>query len=582
MIWIKFETRFPKRLLYTRNRMSDIQTLPTSPTPSPPAQRWQAHDTAHLVALIGLVLVLALPTLTYPLGRDQGEFATIAQGVIDGRIPYTELWNPKPPAIFYVYSAAIELFGISTTTVRLIDFVCFPAMALGIYWLGLRLDRRVAAMGTLAFGAYYFSESFWTLSQNDGLVLAPMLLAAVATEKALQNGRRHYLWAGVAGLLGAVVLWFKYPFVVFVLVLALYALVRRIWRRDWPRLVGDIAMFALGGFLVGFGGMIYFDQLGALDALVESAVLTSEYTRLGYDWDALQQDVVWRGGLADRLEHWNLLFGMVLLWPLLRGLVPRRSECATPALLGMWLLAGLIIVLMQAKGYIYHFMPMLPPLLLLALDSLDRALLGVWRLLKWLQEAGLKRPPVAQQSFWRQTGQLMVMLLVAIFMLQEIWRPNWPYLSGAQSKMDYYQGFRAGEFVADESHAVVDYLTDRTDPGQRLYIWGFRPEIYYLTQTRPATRFIFQFPLVGEWYPDEWRQQEVDQLWAQTNAGNAPAYVLILKTDYMPWVTGRDEDSNQLLQEYEHLNNWMIYNYEFDTQIGNFLIWRPRTTPYAD
>lgn len=556
--------------------MSDIQTLPKSLSRSPRAIRWQHRDTTTLAALIVLVLVLALPILTYPLGRDQGEFATIGQGVIDGRIPYTDLWNPKPPAIFYVYGTAIELFGVSTTTVRLLDFIFFPTMAFGIYWLGLRLDRRVAVMAVLAFGAFYFSESFWTLSQNDGLVLAPMVLAAVAAHKALQNGRRHYLWAFVAGLLCAVVLWFKYPFVVFVLMLALNVLLVRLWRRDGLRLLGDVPLFLLGGFLIGFGGMVYYDHLGALNALVESAVLTSEYTRQGYDWAALQRDPVWQAGVGERLERWNVLIGLVLLWPPLRGFVPRRHESATAGLLGLWLLAGLIIALMQAKGYDYHWLPLLPPLILLAADSFDRTLLGAWRLLNWLQETRFTRP-----VFWRQTGQLMVMLLIAGFMLGQIWRPHWPYLGGNQSKMDYYQGFRGGEFVADESQAVVEYIAAHTDPGQRLYIWGFRPEIYYLTATRPATRFIFQFPLVAEWYPAEWRQQEVDHLWAQTNAGDGPIYVLILKADYMPWVTGRHEDSNQLLQEYEPLNSWIIYNYELETQIGNFLIWRQRTTPYG-
>ena len=62
--------------------------------------------------LVGLIIVLASPILTYPLGRDQGEFATIAQGILWGRVPYLELWNPKPPAIFY----SIHLIGLKYLT----------------------------------------------------------------------------------------------------------------------------------------------------------------------------------------------------------------------------------------------------------------------------------------------------------------------------------------------------------------------------------------------------------------------------------------------------------------------------------
>jgi hypothetical protein len=150
-----------------------------------------------------------------------------------------------------------------------------------------------------------------------------------------------------------------------------------------------------------------------------------------------------------------------------------------------------------------------------------------------------------------------------------VWLPALPYLLGSETQMQYYSRFRGGEFLASESLEVVEYLRAHTIAGDSLYIWGFRPEIYYLTGLRPATRFISQFPLVTSWYPREWQQENVDVLWAAL-----PPYVLVLQADNMPWVTGRTEDSNQLLQEYTELNNWLIFSYELETQIGNFFIWR--------
>ena len=45
----------------------------------------------------------------------------------------------------------------------------------------------------------------------------------------------------------------------------------------------------------------------------------------------------------------------------------------------------------------------------------------------------------------------------------------------------------------------------------------------------------------------------------------------------MPWVTGSNDDLNTLLQAYQELNDWLIYNYELDTQIGNFFLWRHKS-----
>ena len=146
--------------------------------------------------------------------------------------------------------------------------------------------------------------------------------------------------------------------------------------------------------------------------------------------------------------------------------------------------------------------------------------------------------------------------------------------SGKKIRLTYYSHFQAGEFVADESLQVAEFLRTRVAPGDSLFIWGFRPEVYYLSQLNPAVRFIFQFPLVADWYPPEWRDQTVEILWAAL-----PPYVLVLQGDYMPWVTGIDEDSNTMLQAYTELNNWLEFNYIPDSQIGNFLIWRRISKP---
>ncbi len=224
----------------------------------------------------------------------------------------------------------------------------------------------------------------------------------------------------------------------------------------------------------------------------------------------------------------------------------------------LWALVGLVIMLVQAKGYDYHWLPMLPPLALLGADTLDRLI-----------------DAAARNGYARRSqvpATLLVVFLFLALLWQGIWPRSWHYLTGQEDQSAYFSRFQGGEFVADESLAVATFLQERVAPGDSLYIWGFRPEVYYLSQLNPATRFIFQFPLVGEWYPADWRRENVEVLWAAL-----PPYVLVLQADYMPWVTGRNEDSHTLLQEYNELNDWLIFNYEREAQIGNFLIWKRRT-----
>ncbi len=546
-------------------------------------------DTARLLALLAVITLLALPVLTYPLGRDQGEFATIGRGLLEGRVPYRDLWNPKPPAVFYVYAAAMAVLGRSTEALRALDLLLVLGVGAGLFSLGRRFaSRRVGLWAALVFAVFYLTESFWTLTQNDGLVLLPMVWALVGMVKAAAPGRQASGGASfpaslmavrsafLAGALCGVAVWFKYPFALFGLVVAASFFILR-WRKTpvaARRIVSLNAAFWLpflaflfGGLVALAAGAVYLLALGAWDGLLESAQVTAGYTALTFNASDLVP--LLQTALGFRWQQWGLLFllaalGAFLPYPLHRIPAPLPDGEAEVSrvrarwlIVYLWLLAGLVIMLVQAKGYDYHWLPMLPPLALLAARALDGLLSLLIPFVKRWSDSKASVPGVLLA--------LAFLLLLAL----NLWPRALPYLTGQQDRLAYAAGFQGGEFIASESLAVADYLRARTTPGDSLFIWGFRPEVYYLSGLNPATRFIFQFPLVADWYPAVWRQETVDTLWAAL-----PPYVLVLQADYMPWVTGRHEDSHTLLQAYTELNNWLMFNYERDTQIGNFFLWR--------
>lgn len=499
-----------------------------------------------VILLIGLVMALALPMLTFPLGRDQGEFATIGRGLLQGKAPYIDLWNPKPPAVFYVYAAAMSVFGRTVPALRAIDLLMTPFILMSIYYIGKRIEsQQVGLWATLLLGVFYFTETFWTLTQNDGIVLLPMLLAVVCALKASEQGKTSTLWAFAAGMLCGWIIWFKYPFAVFVGVVALmYGLyVRRINWRDWLACVG-------GGLLVIGGGIILLMGMGAWEALLESATVTSQYTALGLNLGDFVEAM--QVALGFRWSHWGLLFILCAVGIYASLRLKERPAKRGFLGVGVWLLLALGIMLVQAKGYDYHWLPMLPPLVLFGSKGVTYITDGLKR---W-------QFPVAN-IFQAGLGFLLVIVL-----FNAVWLKAWPYLTGQEDQLAYFDRFQAGEVIAGESLRVAQYLRERNVPSDSLYIWGFRPEIYYMADLNPPTRFIFQFPLVADWYPEAWREENVEILWAAL-----PPYTLVLQADYMPWVTGSELDSNALLQDYTELNDWLIYNYERDTQIGNFFLW---------
>ena len=523
------------------------------------------------MALMIVVTIIALPILTYPPGRDQGEFATLGRGLLDGKVPYVDLWNPKPPAVFYVYALVMGLLGQTTAALRALDLLIAPVVSATLFWFGYRVsgEKRVGLFAAVIFPAFYFTETFWTLTQNDGIAVVPMAMAMVFMFKAADHaGSQRGLWyACGAGLLTGCAIWFKYPFALLVVVMVGGYVIQTTSPHASPYIqsesgaqrgeqaVKTLLAFLAGGLLVGVLGIGYLAALGALDELILSARVTSQYTALTLNMEDFTS--LMRTAIGFRWEHWGLLWILTALWPVVGRFGDQRGR--EWAVIILWWVIALVMMLVQAKGYDYHWLPMLPPLALLGADTADR-LIGL-----------------AARNGWAKRSLVPATLLTVLLFLVIQWQGIWPrslnYLRGLEDQIAYYGRFQAGEFVADESLAVANYLRERVAAGDSLYIWGFRPEVYLMSQLRPATRFIFQFPLVAPWYPAAWQQENVDVLWAAL-----PPYVLVLQVDYMPFVTGRDEDSNTLLQEYNELNDWLVFNYEREAQIGNFFLWRRKTT----
>src|SRR5690349_4238038 len=63
----------------------------------------------------------ALQILVFSFGRDQGIYAVVADGLLHGKLPYRDLWDFKPPGIFFVYALAQALFGKSMLAPRLLE-----------------------------------------------------------------------------------------------------------------------------------------------------------------------------------------------------------------------------------------------------------------------------------------------------------------------------------------------------------------------------------------------------------------------------------------------------------------------------
>jgi hypothetical protein len=566
------------------------------------------------IAIVILALIAALPILTYPMGRDQGMYANIGRSILYGGTPYIDMWDIKPPPIYYIYAAGIQVFGTTTAAIRAIDLSLIPLGMLGLYLLGRRIThQRLGLFAALIYAVFYFNEDFQNLTQSDSLVTVLLIWAAYTALRSSDSSRQTrqgWLFALLTGAICGLILWFKQYYAFFVPALVLNQMMSRLRAKtndtptpqplpqrmsegtlnvpyldSWRSLINESLAFALGGLLTGGTLLVYFWSQGIISEMLIVAEGAAAYNAQGYDFGAFIANM--GNYLYFRWLTWHLLLVLVAIGWIdwigkeLKSLLVNKAVDHMPTdntaggwrLVIFWLIAALAFALIQAKGFDTHWIPILPAMALLAADALDK-------IVQFVGAQFFNQPTLPDGTPPRHPGaEVKQKLVIALYILSVIillgitikttWGRAWGYLTGQETLVAYWDRFQANDLKPEQSLEVANFLKERVVAGNSLFIWGFRPEVYFMAELWPATRYQAHFPLVAPWYPKAWQQNNVDMLWAAM-----PPYVLVLEDDFMPWVTDFDADSHTLLQDYTELNNWLIANYERIEQIGDFIIWR--------
>ena len=139
------------------------------------ASRWR-----DVVCLLLLIVALRLPFFFRAvINWDESSQILMGQSLLDGYLPYIELWDNKPPLSFAFYAVAIVLFGKSILAIRLFGMLCVAAAALLTYGIGTRQwNARIGLLGAILF-VFLASALEGHNTTTEHIAMVP-LLGAVA------------------------------------------------------------------------------------------------------------------------------------------------------------------------------------------------------------------------------------------------------------------------------------------------------------------------------------------------------------------------------------------------------------------
>jgi hypothetical protein len=131
-----------------------------------------------------LFSLLQLSLLSF--GRDQSIYALVAREMAHGGIPYRDVWDFKPPGIFFVYWLAQAVFGQNMLAPRLFEMLSVCAMGGAFLYLSHQLlGSRMPGLIAAALGALLHVQlEFWHTGQPEsfGATATILALACVVAE----------------------------------------------------------------------------------------------------------------------------------------------------------------------------------------------------------------------------------------------------------------------------------------------------------------------------------------------------------------------------------------------------------------
>ncbi len=463
-------------------------------------ERWATLALAAVALLSASWAVLAL---AWPMGFDHGLYTWTGDVVMKGGLPYRDSWDMHGPLVPYLFAIPQAVFGPRFWGVRVLDLLILGASLYALYRLLATVSSRTAAMWAVAvFPLCYASTGFNETAQPDGWV-GLALMAAIVPLLVRAPGIATVFAAGL--VVGAAAL-VKPVFAAFLLVP--FVCLFNGGRPALKALAGHTLLMGIGFVIPVAAAAAYFASRGGLGYLVEVHLA---YTSQVYS-PLASLDL--QGRVRGLLEYvWSARVVAVAQPAVLLGaLALRRGHPGVFRALVVWVVAGVALVMLQNKYYMYHWHIILPPLAALAAVGLHAAL-----------------APARAAS---RDARLLAMALLGVIVVHAALRPGLRllddvrYAVGALDKQAYTARFKSDTFEPAAIREVGKYIRGRTTAADRLAIYGFDAGILYESGRQSAFRMAgWSWPVTeGEGSPirEEYRREYLASM-----ERTRPTYVVV-------------------------------------------------------
>lgn len=461
---------------YDRDEVLTVAAGMDERTVSARRSRMRSLAVLALWGLVAFAALVSIMMLWWPLGYDQGVFASNGAVVANGGVPYRDAWDLKGPLTFYVMAALQMLFGSNAWGVRVVDV----GLALLTAWLlRRRLLPLTGAAAALAGAASWPIFVAWMTydesAQFDMWVGVAMLGSTFMVARQDGYRTRDLVIAGVLIGLASLVKPFYAGFLVVPGVVILMQ--RRGAARASAR---DVGALVLGWAAPVAAALALLWWQGALRDTLDVYILYSlrvyatdtswaRYPSTSPIWVRIQGLTTYLTTMAALIAP--MIAGVVVLWRRRRVLAVAMSS---------WLVIGVGLVVLQGKFWPYHWSIIYPAVPFLVVLALHAVLTGA-RCVGGTFNAAATSLAVATLVV------LAGMFSFGPLMDLALWTQ---YVTGGRSRAAYEATFdKYGEIDQTAERVVASYIRSHTRPGEPFALWSLDAALPFLADRPNVSRF---------------------------------------------------------------------------------------------
>ncbi len=242
--------------------------------------QYKALESRTTFLILFLVsLFIRFPFFRDYVDRDESTFILVAQSWVEGNLPFTELWDVKPPLTFFFFASIIYVFGKSMFTIRLFGVLLVTISSFFTYKIGSHVATKKIGFWC-AMGAVVLQSLFGSL---QGVMSEHITMAFFMPAFYILLKKRNFFMVLLAGILMGIALMVKLNMAYGVLFIGLYLLYTYIMEKDYQNGIWNTIAYGLGILLIiGLTILPYFlaDQLELwYNSVVKAPLAYSESRR---------------------------------------------------------------------------------------------------------------------------------------------------------------------------------------------------------------------------------------------------------------------------------------------------------------